>query len=81
MMLLANIYGGYFSYVYKSIGLSVGMSDRFLTWAGSFAAIVQALSRLTCGALYDIYGFRKIYMALMIINIVTSIICYPARYQ
>ena len=79
MMLLANIFGGFFSYQYKAIGLANDISDSLLAWAGSTAAIVQATTRITVGQLYDMFGFRKIFLILMLINIVNSAVCYHVK--
>lgn len=79
MMVLAQMFGGAFSYQYKQLGLANGISDHTLSWAGSTAAIVQAVTRLSVGALYDKLGFKKIFNVLMLINIFNSILAYPAR--
>ena len=73
------MFGGSFSYLYKPIGLSVNISDRLLTWAASAAAVLQAVTRLSFGYLYDKVGFKKLFNILMVINVVNSVICYPAR--
>ena len=39
MMFLANYFGGFFSYFYKPIGVSVNISDKLLSIAGSLAAL------------------------------------------
>ena len=40
MLFTANIFGGSFSYLYKSIGLANKISDHDLAWAASVSAIV-----------------------------------------
>ena len=79
MMFFGIMFQGFFAYVYKSIGLKQGISDRFLAWAGSTAAIVQAVSRIGFGWLYDQIGFKKIFMSLMALNVINSLVCYHAR--
>jgi MFS family permease len=79
MMFLMNIFGGFFSYTYKQIGISVNISDNVLTWAGQISALVQAGTRLSFGALYDKFGFKKLFFILCVINIINSAGCYPAR--
>lgn len=80
-MVLGLVFGGFFTYVYKPIGLAVHMSDFLLSWAASFAALTQAVTRVGVGFLYDKFGFRTIFIGLMIINIVNSLIAYEARYN
>lgn len=79
MMLLGTMFGGCFQYLYKSIGLSVEISDRLLSWAASISAILQALTRLLFGYLYDKFGFKKLFYILMTINIFNAVLCYHAR--
>lgn len=79
MMFLANIFGGFFSYEYKPIGNSIHISDNYLAWASSASSVVQAVTRVSFGALYDKFGFRPLFMVLMTICTVNSVICYPAR--
>ena len=79
MMLLATMFGGSFQYLYTTIGLSVNISGNLLSWATSISAVLQAVTRLLFGYLYDKFGFKKLFYILMIINIVNSIICYHAR--
>jgi MFS family permease len=79
MMFLSVVFTGVFSYVYKSIGLSEGISDRVLAWAGSVSAAVQAATRVIVGSLYDRYGFKSIFYFLMFINVAVSFCCYQVR--
>jgi MFS family permease len=80
MMLLGCIFTGVFSYVYKPIGLKEKISDRTLAWAGSISALVQAVTRLTVGSLYDKFGFKRIFYVLMTFNIITSFGSYAVRH-
>lgn len=79
MMFFGILFQGFFAYVYKPIGLASGLHDNLLAWAGSSAAVVQAVSRVGFGFAYDKVGFKKIFKCLMIINIVTALACYAAR--
>lgn len=80
MLFLANLFGGFFSYEFKPIGVSVQIEDNLLTWAASASSLVQAITRLSFGALYDKYGFKPLFYTLMSIGTINSIICYPARH-
>lgn len=79
MLFAANVFGGSFSYLYKSIGLKNDISDHDLAWAASSSAIVQAISRLGFGYLYDICGFKTLFNVLMIINAVNSFLSYNMK--
>lgn len=82
MMFCGVLFQGFFSYVYKPIGLKEdidGLDDQFLAMAGASAAVTQTVSRVGFGWLYDKVGFKKIFLTLMAINVLNSILCYPAR--
>ena len=79
MMFMSCVFTGFFSYTYKSIGLKEDIDDRTLAWAGSISALVQAITRLAVGSLYDKYGFKKIFYVLMVMNMVVSFGCYAVR--
>lgn len=48
--------------------------------AASTAQIVQAVTRLSSGALYDKLGFKVMFYILMGINTVNSVACYYVRH-
>lgn len=79
LMILSQMFGGYFSYVFKQIGLANNIEDSYLTFAASAASIVQCITRLVFGMLYDKYGFRPLFILLMCVNIANSLLCYPLR--
>ena len=76
MMYLANVFMSLFSYLFKPIGLANNIDDNLLSWAGSLAGITQFITRLIVGSLYDYLGFRKIFFALMVMNIFLSFFSY-----
>ena len=80
MLFFCTMSGTTFSYEFKTIGLSVGISDNLLTWAGSLAALLQAVTRLVFGSLYDKYGFKRLFYIIIFVNLVNSIVCYHTRY-
>ena len=53
--------------MYKSYGLDEGLDDDLLTWAGSTSAIMNGLSRLSMGFLYDLVGFKVLFFFLMLL--------------
>jgi len=79
MMFAANIFSGFFSYQYKIIGNSHGGNDLILSAAASAAGLVQFVTRLCVGALYDHHGFKKIFYVLMSINAFNALFCYQVR--
>jgi len=76
MFFAANFFGGVFSYMWKSLGLSHHIKDSMLQEAASFSAIVQTLTRFAVGYLYDKVGFKVLMYALMVINVLNSYFCY-----
>jgi len=80
-MLAGNVFGGFFSYQYKTIGNSdpTKNNDLILSEAASVSGIVQFITRLSIGALYDKVGFRFIFAILMVVNAANAFICYHVR--
>ena len=76
MLFLASQFGGYFSYIYKSIGLSVKISDKTLSMASSASGLVQLFSRIGFGYLYDKFGFKKLFYFIMTINALNGLFVY-----
>ena len=81
MMLLSNIFNGIFSYTYKSIGLEEKISDRTLAWAGSVSALIGGVTRVLIGSMYDNFGFRTLFIVLMVINAFICFTCYASRHN
>ena len=83
LMLFSNYFGTFFMYVYKTYGENKQahepISDSLLTWAASIGAgLVNGFSRITLGALYDSYGFKKLFTILMLVQLFVSLICFHA---
>lgn len=81
MMLLICIHINLFGYLYKNIGLAENIDDSLLSWAGSFAALTQAVTRIGVGSLYDKVGFKPLFYILTIANMVAGLTCYMARHN
>jgi MFS family permease len=79
MLLLANIFGGVFMYLYRTIGHKNDISDHTLAWAASTSAIVAVFSRITFGYLYDRFGFKILFNILMVLNIVNAFSAYHLK--
>jgi predicted MFS family arabinose efflux permease len=67
MLFLASQFGAYFTYAYKTIGLSVKISDKTLSIASSASGLLQLFARVGFGTLYDRVGFKSIFVTIMII--------------
>ena len=70
-MLFGNYFGTFFIYAYKTYGenkkLHSPISDELLTWVASIGAgLVNGSARLVFGALFDNYGFKKLFGFIMI---------------
>ena len=50
-----------------------------LSEAASASGIVQFVTRITIGTLYDYLGFKKIFSVLMILNAINGVVCYQVR--
>jgi len=84
-MILANIFGTFFSYSYKVYGETdtphPPISDKFLSWAASIGSgLVNGLSRIVLGALVDKVGFKTLFTILMVVQLVNALTCYWAAY-
>ena len=90
-MVLANVYGTFFSYSFKPYGQNKAdsfepISDNTLTWAAAIGAgVVNGLARIVMGAAVDKMGFKKLFTLQAIANLINSLVCcwavhYPSLY-
>lgn len=79
MLFLASQFGSYFTYAYKTIGLSVDIPDKDLSYASSASGFLQLITRIALGSLYDKVGFKKIFYGIMIINTFNGLFAYRFR--
>ena len=90
-MVLANVYGTFFSYSFKPYGQNTNdsfepISDNTLTWAAAIGAgVVNGLARIVMGAAVDKMGFKQLFTLQAIANLINSLVCcwavrYPAIY-
>ena len=61
-------YTNFFTFSYKPIGYSAGISDDILTWATSIGTIVNCSSRFICGFLFDYVGFKKLAFVILAVE-------------
>jgi len=61
--------------IYKEI--SDKLTDDTKTWAGALGSIFNGCSRFFWASLQDKYGFRKIYLCVSTIQLVSSLLLYP----
>lgn len=69
-------YGMYMISVYKILGEDNGIDDLTLTIAGSCGAVANAASKFGSGLLVDRYGFKKIYVITLLIQILVASTIY-----
>mmetsp|Transcript_4692 Transcript_4692/g.7993 ORF Transcript_4692/g.7993 Transcript_4692/m.7993 type:complete len:148 (+) Transcript_4692:756-1199(+) len=79
MIFFSGFFYSLFAFLFKPIGLAAKISDKSLGFVGSLSSVAQACSRIATGFLYDRIGFKPIFFTLMLLNVVTSLICYWAR--
>ena len=85
LMLFSNYFGTFFMNAYKTYGENKSphapISDTLLTWAASIGAgFVNGCSRISLGALFDKYGFKRLFTVLMVSQLLVSLVCYHAAY-
>ena len=82
-MFLSNVFGGFYSYQYKTIYESHHTTskdaDTIMAWAASASGIVQFFTRISVGHFYDVLGFKPIFNFLMVINIANGLLCYQLK--
>ena len=83
MLFFSNIFGGFFSFQFKTIFEShysgTGNADYLMSISASLSGVVQFITRITVGQLYDKLGFKPIFFTLMIFNIINGLICYRVK--
>ena len=83
-MFFCSVFYNFFSYLNKPVGLAYakehnnGLSDSFLTLAGSVASISQCIVRAGVGYLYDKIGFRPIMFGIVAVGLGTAMSGGPA---
>ena len=81
MLFLASQFGAYFTYAFKTIGLSVKISDKVLSMASSASGLIQLFARIGFGSLYDKVGFKSIFYSIMAINTLNGLLVYRFRHN
>jgi nitrate/nitrite transporter NarK len=76
MAYFSCFYGFYMASTYKNLGIDFGIDDLTLTIAGSVGSFFNGASRFGWGILADKYGFKLIYGALLVIQIIFSATVY-----
>lgn len=73
-MVFFSISNGYFIATnFKNYGITKIPDDRFLTLVGSLSSLCNGGGRLLCGLLYDKFKFKKVYMLLLLIQMVNIV--------
>ena len=82
MLFNGVFFGVYVAAVYKDVALNHGtIGDRELTIAGSIASFINGASRIMWASLLDKLGFRMIYMILLVIQLISALSLYAARFN
>lgn len=76
MLIGSAFYGLYLVAAYKIFGKENHIDDFTLTFAGSLGSIMNGGSKVLCGILADKIGFKKIYYAVIILQIILSSTIY-----
>ena len=74
------VFGMYVASVYKDTALGL-IPDSTLTLAGSLGAFANGGSRMFWATIMDYIGFRKVYLILVSIQIITATFIYQSRYN
>lgn len=80
LMLLTSMYPLIINFVFKSIGLNSLKDDKFVTFCGSFGAIVNGTFRIFAGVLLNKVGFLKFYTALILLEFSFCLLFIPLSY-
>jgi hypothetical protein len=73
MFFCSAFYGIYMASSYKNVGSTIGNIDDYtLSWTGAFAGLCGGVARIFWAYLLDIYGFKKVYGVLLVIQILVA---------
>lgn len=78
ILLIEYIFPHFGLFSYKKIGLENDRGDRLITLASTVGSIFNATSRLVIGLMYESYGYAACAYTIMIIEITSSLVFYPA---
>ena len=83
MMFFSNVFGGFFSFQFKTIFEShysgPGNADYYMAISASMSGVIQFITRITVGQLYDRIGFKPIFTFIMLLNVINGVICYRVK--
>ena len=77
IMILCYMFPHMMNFSFKSIGLEFLKDDTFITIVGSMGAVVNALSRLIVGMAYYKYGYLKIVLSILAIEVIVALLYVP----
>jgi MFS family permease len=52
------------------------IDDRTLTWIGSIGAVLAGVAKIFWASMVDIYGFRKIYSIILVLQVIMAASIY-----
>jgi Na+/melibiose symporter-like transporter len=71
-------FGIYFASVYKVADQAV-LKDKTLTIAGALGSVCNGCSRIMWASLQDKFGFKKVYLVLMLIQLISACVIWKIR--
>ena len=77
IMVLGFMFPHMMNFSFKSIGLDYLQDDNYVTVVGSIGAVVNALSRLFVGMAYQSYGYLRIGLAILTIEVIIALLYVP----
>lgn len=72
MIYLSTFFGMLMANSYKVYGMEMGIDDALLSIIGACSAITNGLSRAMWAMLMDKFGFKCVYILVMIINLICT---------
>jgi len=73
IMIICYIFPHLMNFTFKSIGLQSLKNDAFVTFVGSLAAIMNAISRIIVGLSYQKLGYLPIGLTIVVIQVIISL--------
>lgn len=73
MLVLSMSFSYFIKPSFKNYGFTKFTDDKFLTIVAGAAFLIASLSRFVWGTIQDYIGFKKVYCAILIIQIISSL--------
>ena len=80
MVFLNTFYPCIINFIFKSVGLNSLKDDKFVTFCGSFGALINGTFRIFAGVILNKIGFKYFYTLLVIMQFSFSLLFVPMSY-